>query len=47
MCAPGHVFRLLDGSVVYRIWLPITFHTLFATLIVILYWICDIRIHES
>ena len=41
MCYPGNIFRFLDGSVIYRIWLPVVLHTLFAALIVTLYWIYD------
>jgi len=44
MCYPGNIFRFLDGSVIYRIWLPVVLHTFFAALIVTLYWIYDFSI---
>ena len=39
MCQPATIFRLFDGSIIYRVWLPIFIHTSFAALIVTLYWI--------
>ena len=44
MCHPATIFSLLDGSIIYRIWLPISLHTAFAALIVALYWIYNLRI---
>lgn len=37
MFHPGTIFRFMDGSILYRIWLPIVFHTGFAAAVVWLY----------
>ena len=38
MFHPETIFRVMDGSILYRIWLPIVFHTSFAAAVVWLYW---------
>jgi hypothetical protein len=47
MCTPGNIFRILDGSIIYRIWLPVSLHTLFAALIVTLYWVYRISLSSA
>jgi hypothetical protein len=44
MFHPGNILAFLDGSIIYRIWLPILFHTSFAAIVVALYWLYHMSI---